>query len=299
MAMECVSSRAFSFERSSSTNGPNLRGLISTGRIFWARCAPNVVGGKHISQSLICLRSSVFASSELKSPSLVRASELSGRKRLRINAAVGADNVVTEPATSINFATSLTVPGSSTELSFLGAGVREKQIAFLKVKVYAVGVYAEGQVRASLKSWTGKSAAELATDDAVYKELAEAPVEKALQIVLARDVDGATFWGALDEALVPRLKAGGAGADGDKALAALGDVFRSRSLKKGFVITFTWVQPTSLKIALSESPSAPLNNEASIESKALLSALFDVFLGPNAVSPSAKLAVADGIAKLI
>lgn len=51
--------------------------------------------------------------------------------------------------------------------------MREKQIAFLKVKVYAVGVYAEGQVRASLKSWKGKSAAELATDDAVYKELAE------------------------------------------------------------------------------------------------------------------------------
>lgn len=54
-----------------------------------------------------------------------------------------------------------------------------------------------------------------------------------------------------------------------------------------------------VQIALSESPSAPLNNEASIESKALLSALFDVFLGPNAVSSSAKLAVADGIAKLI
>lgn len=53
------------------------------------------------------------------------------------------------------------------------AGVREKQIAFLKVKVYAVGVYAEAQVRASLNSWKGKSAAELATDDAVYKELAD------------------------------------------------------------------------------------------------------------------------------
>ena len=36
---------------------------------------------------------------------------------------VGANNVVTEPATSIDFATSLTVPGSSTEFSFLGAGM--------------------------------------------------------------------------------------------------------------------------------------------------------------------------------
>ena len=30
---------------------------------------------------------------------------------------------MTEPTTSIDFATSLTVPGSSTELSFLGAGM--------------------------------------------------------------------------------------------------------------------------------------------------------------------------------
>lgn len=51
--------------------------------------------------------------------------------------------------------------------------MREKQIAFLKVKVYAVGVYAEAQVRASLDSWKGKSTAELAADDAVYKELAD------------------------------------------------------------------------------------------------------------------------------
>ena len=74
-------------------------------------------------------------------------------------------------------------------------------------------------------------------------------MEKAIQIKLVRDVDGATFWGALDEALVPRLKASdGAGAEGDAALAALGNVFKDRSLKKGFVITLTWVQPSTLKV---------------------------------------------------
>jgi hypothetical protein len=36
--------------------------------------------------------------------------------------AVGADNVVTEPATSIKFSSSLTVPDSSTTLSLLGVG---------------------------------------------------------------------------------------------------------------------------------------------------------------------------------
>ena len=36
--------------------------------------------------------------------------------------AVEADNVVTEPATSIKFSSSLTVPDSSTTLSLLGVG---------------------------------------------------------------------------------------------------------------------------------------------------------------------------------
>lgn len=83
--------------------------------------------------------------------------------------------------------------------------------------------------------------------------VATAPVEKALQIKLARDVDGATFWGALDEALVPRLKASGAGADGDAALAEFGNVFKNRSLQKGCVITLTWVQPSTLKVTICSS----------------------------------------------
>lgn len=52
------------------------------------------------------------------------------------------------------------------------------------------------------------------------------------------------------------------------------------------------------QIAVAESEAANLKTEASIESKALLSALYDVFLGTSAVSPSAKAAVAEGISKL-
>lgn len=247
------------------------------------------------------LQSSLVAGSQLGTSSILSVtakSKVSVNKVLGVRAAVGADNVVTEPATSIKFALLLTVPDSSNTLTFLGAGVREKQIAFLKVKVYAVGVYAQPDVAASLASWKGKSAADLVKDEALFQELAQAPVEKALQIKLARDVDGATFWGALDEALVPRLTASGAGADGDAALAEFGNVFKNRSLQKGYVITLTWVQPSTLRIAVAESEAANLKTEASIESKALLSALYDVFLGTSAVSPSAKAAVAEGISKL-
>jgi hypothetical protein len=75
-----------------------------------------------------------------------------------------------------------------------------------------------------------------------------APFEKALEIVLARDVDGATFWGALDEALVPRLKAADNGVHGEAALADFGKVFQGRALKQGTRIILAWVQPSNLKV---------------------------------------------------
>ncbi|KAG0632340.1 hypothetical protein M758_1G320800 [Ceratodon purpureus] len=252
----------------------------------------------------VSLRSSFVSRLELggsvKLVSCVR-SKACVLKTAGVRAAVGADNVVTEPATSIKFSSSLTVPDSSTALSLLGVGVRLKQIAFLKVQVYALGIYAEvSNMAASLASFKGTPTDILVKNDALFKKLAEAPVEKAIQIKLVRDVDGATFWGALDEALVPRLKASdGAGAEGDAALAALGNVFKDRSLKKGFVITLTWVQPSTLKIAVAENESASLKTESSIESKSLLFALYDVFLGLDAVSPSAKASVAEGITKLL
>lgn len=52
-------------------------------------------------------------------------------------------------------------------------GVREKQIAFLKVKVYAIGVYAQSDVVASLASWKGKAAADLIKDESLFQGLAQ------------------------------------------------------------------------------------------------------------------------------
>ena len=54
-----------------------------------------------------------------------------------------------------------------------------------------------------------------------------------------------------------------------------------------------------VQIAVAENESASLKTESSIESKSLLFALYDVFLGLDAVSPSAKASVAEGITKLL
>ncbi|MCO5579923.1 hypothetical protein L7F22_033790 [Adiantum nelumboides] len=100
-------------------------------------------------------------------------------------------------------------------------------------------------------------------------------MEKAIKIVLVRDVDGATFWAALDEAVAPRLKAANAGAAGQEALDAFGEV------------------------AVSGDSMVPESVEASIVSADLVSSLFDVYLGENPVSPSTKASVASELKVLL
>ncbi|CAM6084544.1 unnamed protein product [Calypogeia fissa] len=206
--------------------------------------------------------------------------------------------VTKEPVTGIEFPNTLTPPGASTELALVGAGVREKKIAFFKVKVYAVGFYidASSLVDTPLSSWKGKSGSELSKDEAFFKALMVAPVEKALRIVLARDVDGSQFWGALDEALAPRLKT--AGAAGQEALTKFGNVFKDLALKQGTSVLLTWSQPATMQVAVDGSSNSA-TPDATIESAALLFSTFDVYLGKDTVSPSATADIANNFPSLL
>ncbi|MCO5596425.1 hypothetical protein L7F22_050488 [Adiantum nelumboides] len=203
-----------------------------------------------------------------------------------------SDKVKVEPITNAKFPTSLVAPGGSSTLSLVGTGYREKNIAFIKVKVYAIGVYVDAGVTTSLAMWKGRSEEQLCKDPSFFKAVIEATMEKAIKIVLVRDVDGATFWAALDEAVAPRLKASNAGVAGQEALDAFGEVFKGRSLKQGTSIYLTWVQPFKLQVAVSGDSMVPESVEASIVSADLVSSLFDVYLGENPVSPSTKASVA-------
>ncbi|KAL3675575.1 hypothetical protein R1sor_025523 [Riccia sorocarpa] len=217
------------------------------------------------------------------------------RGAMAVRASVGVENEVTEPVTGIKFSKNETPQGASKDLILAGVGVREKKVAILKVKVYAVGLYVEPSVVSSLEQWKSKGASNLEKDEAFFKALVAAPVEKSLRIVLARDIEGGQFWGALDEALKPRLKSAGAGEEGEKALAAFGDVFKKRPIKERTVIFLTWSQPSTLHISVSAEGASPSAPDATIDSESLLYSLYDVFLGKDSVSPSAKAAIAKGI----
>ncbi|KAL2502415.1 Fatty-acid-binding protein 3 [Forsythia ovata] len=76
--------------------------------------------------------------------------------------------------------------------------------------------------------------------------LSAAPLEKSLHIILVRNVDGKTFWDALDEAVSPRIKSP---TPVDKrALSTFSSIFQGRALKKGTSIFLTWLDPTKMLV---------------------------------------------------
>ncbi|TYI47556.1 hypothetical protein E1A91_D13G182200v1 [Gossypium mustelinum] len=147
-----------------------------------------------------------------------------------LKASSGTADYTEEPATKVKFRTSLSVPDCSTSLSLLGTGYREKVFAIIGVKVYAAGLYVNPSILSKLDAWKGRSAAQIQDDMPLFKSFFEDPMEKSLQIVLVRDVDGKTFWDALDEAISPRIKA--PTPVDESALSTFRGIFQGRPLNK-------------------------------------------------------------------
>ncbi|XP_010535016.1 PREDICTED: fatty-acid-binding protein 3, chloroplastic [Tarenaya hassleriana] len=213
---------------------------------------------------------------------------------VRCSASSGNVDYMEEPATSVRFQRSVTLPGCSSPLALLGTGYREKTFAIIGVKVYAAGFYVNESVLSGLSAWKGRSASEIQKDSSVFNSIFQAAGEKSLQIVLVRDVDGKTFWDALDEAITPRIKS--PTPDDKSALSAFSSVFQGRPLKKGTLIFLTWTQPSKMLVSVSAN-GLPSHVDAEIESGNVASALFDVFFGDVPVSPTLKSSVSDQLCK--
>lgn len=212
------------------------------------------------------------------------------------SSSVGSTEYTEEPATKVKFQTSLSLPGCTTSLSLLGTGYREKVFAIIGVKVYAAGMYMNQSIFTKLEAWRGRSATDLQQDSAFFDTIFLAPLEKSLQIVLVRDVDGKTFWDALDEAISPRIKS--PTPVDTSALSSFRTIFQGRPLNKGTFISLTWLDSTKMLVSVS-SDGYPSKVDATIESTNVTSALFDVFLGSDSVSPTLKASVTTGLAAFL
>ncbi|KAJ4981812.1 hypothetical protein NE237_032649 [Protea cynaroides] len=211
---------------------------------------------------------------------------------LKASSSVESAEYAVEPATNVKFQTTISLPGCSNSLSLLGTGYREKVFAIIGVKVYAAGFYANQSVIGKLNAWKGRSAADIQLDSSLFDSIFHAPSEKSLQIVLVRDVDGKTFWDAMDDAVSPRIKA--PSSVDESALSTFRSIFQGRPLKKGTFICLTWLDSSKLLVCIS-SNGLPSTVDATIESANTNMALFDVFFGDAPVSSSLKASVAQGL----
>ncbi|KAI3769392.1 hypothetical protein L6452_00494 [Arctium lappa] len=211
-------------------------------------------------------------------------------------ASSGNTEYVEESATNVKFQSSLSLPDCPSSLSLIGTGFREKVFAIIGVKVYAAALYLNPSILDKLEAWKRQNAAEIQEDSSLFDLIYQDPLEKSLQIVLVRDVDGKTFWDALDEAISPRIKS--PTSVDQTALSIFRGIFQDRPLKKGTSIFLTWLHPSKMLVHLL-AEGIPSAADATIQSENVTISLFDVFFGRGPVSPSLKASVSNGLASIL
>lgn len=125
----------------------------------------------------------------------------------------------------------------------MGAGVRAKKIAIISVKVYAVALYVEA-AKAARELGVRARGGFFETDDDYCSALVDGGFDKALQIELVRDVEGAQFVEALNEALKPRMSLSGELGTLDTFMA----FFNGKKLTKGTNIVLLYRTDATLDV---------------------------------------------------
>jgi hypothetical protein len=201
---------------------------------------------------------------------------------------------VTERSSGVEFPVTLTAPGGG-EHTLMGTGIRTK--TFLKVKVYAFGLYVDPAGAATaLSAYAGKDAKSLEKDEAFYQTLLERGFPMTLRLVMTRDVGGEDMAEAFDGALRPRVIQAAAEKNlpgGEAALETFRGWFNVGEMTKDSELLFTCSPDGTLSSSVKGSLNPPLS------SPALCWALFDVYLGPKPISGDGKKRLVENFPDLL
>ena len=200
---------------------------------------------------------------------------------------------VEEPSSHVPFPVSITT--SSGPQLLTGTGIRTK--TFLKVKVYAFGIYVDpAEARARLSAYAGQSARDLERNGDFYSTLLQMQIPMSLRLVMTRDVDGETMAEAFDGALRPRVERAAAERnqpDGVEALERFRSYFSVDEMTKESEALFT-CYPDGRMLTKVKGEDRP-----ELRSQALCWALFDVYLGDHPISGDGKKKVIARIPEIL
>jgi hypothetical protein len=205
-----------------------------------------------------------------------------------------AAQTVTEPSSGVEFPVRLTTP-TGAEHVLTGTGLRTK--TFLKVKVYAFGLYVDQtQAAAALAGFAGQDARTLEKDRTFYEALLRMQFPMTLRLVMTRDVGGEDMAEAFDGALRPRVVQAAAEKNmpgGEEALETFRGYFNVGEMTRTSELLFTCTPDGTLSSSVKGTPNPPLT------SPALCWALFDVYLGEKPISGDGKKGVTAGFPELL
>jgi hypothetical protein len=201
---------------------------------------------------------------------------------------------VLEPKSKVPFPMHLGVPGHGEQHVLTGTGLRTK--TFLKVKVYAFGLYVDEEAaHAALGTFAGQNAKELEENDAFYAQVLEMGFPMTLRLVMTRDVGGDDMADAFDGALRPRVQRAAAEMNmpgGEAALEEFRTYFSVEEMTKESELVFTCADGTLMSQVRGEVMPE-------LDSPALCWALFDVYLGEDPISGDGKKKVVYGFPRIL
>jgi hypothetical protein len=191
-----------------------------------------------------------------------------------------------EQNSGVPFPMEITAVGGEASQSLTGMGIRTK--TFLKVKVYAFGIYVdETGAEAALSEYAGKTYIDLQRDQGFYDRILQMDFPITLRLVMTRNVDGEDMAEAFDGALRPRVQQAAAEMEmpgGEAALDQFRGYFSVEEMTDGSELLFTCAGGT-----LNTSVKGEVQDP--IDSAALCWALFDVYLGRDPISRDGKESV--------
>ncbi|WVZ61066.1 hypothetical protein U9M48_010994 [Paspalum notatum var. saurae] len=194
-------------------------------------------------------------------------------------------------------------PGSGRSHFLAGAGVRGLEIDGDFVKFTAIGVYLEdAAVPVLANKWSGKTADELASDAAFFRDVVTGDFEKFTRVTLIRLLTGEQYSDKVTENCVAYWNATGGGVCTDAEGVAVGkfkEVFKPETFPPGSSILFTYSPAGVLTVAFSKDSSVPESGGVAIENKPLCEAVLESIIGEKGVSPAAKLSIAARVSELL
>jgi hypothetical protein len=167
-------------------------------------------------------------------------------------------------------------PLASGGQSLLGLGLRVKKVAFVKVKVYVVGLYVpDAALEGPLAAYRGRPAS-----PELFRDLVWGDFDKRLVLRFLRDLERDQIAGAMREALAGRSD------------ARLLDQFVSSfdELKQGEECELRWLPGGALEVSLAGRRRPP------IEGKDFAAAVFGIYLGERPLQEDIKLGLVSRLA---